>query len=66
MEDREPEYEEEEAPEKVVNLMDALKRSLNGGPANDNKAKKNPVKKSKATSTKKKPAVKRRGKRKAA
>lgn len=31
LEGREPEYEEEAKPEKVVNLMDALKRSLDGG-----------------------------------
>lgn len=63
MEDRDPEYEEEEAPEKVVNLMDALKRSLKTGPANDNKRT---PKRTKKTAAKKKTPPKRRGKRKAA
>lgn len=64
-EGREPEYEEEERSEKTVNLMDALKRSLKAGAANDNKkAKKSAGKKKPAA--KKATATKRKTKRKAA
>lgn len=70
LENREPEYEEEAPPAKVVNLMDALKRSLGGGgtpakkaAAKKGKAKVVPMKKktpAKKPATKAKPKPKRK------
>lgn len=66
LEDREPEYEEDEAPKgKIVNLMDALKKSLaDGAPTKGNaktktKAKVLPIKKKKPAA---KPAAKKKPK----